>query len=314
MNKVASFLRLVRWPNLVFIALTQVLFYFCILVPLFAQAGQQPVLTFSNLFVIVLASVFIAAGGYIINDYFDINIDQINKPERLIIGKVVSRRWAILWHTVFSLIGVAISFYAGWKLGVWWVGPANFFCTFLLFVYSTTFKKKFLSGNIIISVLTAWTVAILGLVSFYKVFYASEQLAVVSTAKLLRFTILYAGFAFIISLIREAVKDMEDMGGDARYGCKTLPIVAGVNAAKIYTGVWLSVLTIALVVIQFYALQFNWWWLVLYSTLFIIVPLVYLSLQLMKASSAKGFHRLSSISKLIMLTGILSMIFFMLYL
>ena len=170
MNNLPAFFKLIRWPNLFFIALAQALFYFCILLPIFSHSGHAAVFNAWLLAWTIVASVLIAAGGYIINDYFDINIDQINKPGRQIIGKYISRRGAILWHSVLSFFGVLISFYIGWKLGLWWFGVANTGCTFLLFVYSTTFKKRFLSGNIIISVLTAWSVAILGLATFFIVY------------------------------------------------------------------------------------------------------------------------------------------------
>lgn len=314
MQGLSAFLRLIRWPNLVFIALTQVLFQYCILQPIFNTAGAPLLFSPVQLLLVTGASVLIAAAGNIINDYFDINIDRINKPAKLVIGKYVSRRWAILWHTIFSFAGVAISYYLGSKLGIWWMGPANFLCTFLLFVYSTTFKKKLLSGNIIISLLTAWSVAILGLACFYKVFTQQNFYPGLSSARIFRFTILYSAFAFIISLIREAIKDMEDIKGDTKYGCKTLPIVAGMNAAKIYSAVWLVVLAAALVIVQVYALQFGWWIAVVYCIFFIIAPLFYLLKQLKKASVATDYHKLSSTTKWIMLMGILSMIFFRIYL
>src|SRR5688572_14607727 len=144
MTNLVAFFKLIRWPNLFFIALTQALFHFCILLPIFSNAGSPAVFNIPLLGWIIAASVLIAAGGYIINDYFDINIDQINKPGRQVIGKYISRRYAILWHSLLSFFGVLISFYIGWKLGIWWIGVANTGCTLLLFVYSTTFKKRFL--------------------------------------------------------------------------------------------------------------------------------------------------------------------------
>src|SRR6476620_5908767 len=195
MYKVAAFLKLIRWPNLVFIALTQLLFQYCLLQPIFQKSGITPVISGTVLFIILIASVLIAAAGYIINDYFDINIDQINKPGRQFIPRYVTRRWAILWHSLLSFIGVVLSFYAGWKTGVWWIGPANVLCAFLLFVYSTTFIQRFLSGNVIIALLTAWTLAILGLASFYKLYFTVAPDALIK-GRILRFTILYASFAF----------------------------------------------------------------------------------------------------------------------
>jgi 4-hydroxybenzoate polyprenyltransferase len=124
---------------------------------------------------------------------------------------------------------------------------------------------------------------------------------------------LYGGFAFIISLIREAIKDIEDREGDAQYGCRTLPIYAGVRTAKIYIGIWIVVLIAALVILQLYILQFRWWLAIVYCIILIIAPLVYLLMQLRKARAVNDYSKLSSLTKLIMFTGILSMVFFRLY-
>jgi 4-hydroxybenzoate polyprenyltransferase len=125
--------------------------------------------------------------------------------------------------------------------------------------------------------------------------------------------VVYAGFAFIISLVREVIKDIEDMEGDARYGGRTIPIVWGVNVAKMFVAVWLVVLIAAIVILQFYVLQYRWWWSIGYSILFIITPLVRILIRLYRAVSKEDFHRLSDAVKLVMLAGILSMIFFKLF-
>lgn len=314
MNLVAAFLKLIRLPNLFFIAFTQFLFHFCIIQPLFKRVGSDPVFSTDLLGGLVLSSVLIAAAGYIINDYFDINIDQVNKPKGNVVDKIISRRWAMFWHSLLSFAGVVLGFYVGWKLGMLWLGILNFLCSFLLFVYSTTFKKQFVSGNLIISLLTAWTVAIVGGSTFYFVLKHPGHFPNFENNKLLKFTLLYTAFAFIISLIREAIKDMEDIPGDAKYGCRTLPIVWGLQAAKVYTAVWLWVLTGALLVTQFYLLQYRWWWAVLYGLLAITSVCIMILKKLFKASRPEEFHRLSNLSKLVMLTGILSMIFFYFYL
>src|SRR5215217_2022160 len=112
MNQAVAFFKLIRWPNLLFIVLTQLLFHYCLLISVLKKGRMEAVINEPVLFTIVLASVLIAAGGYIINDYFDINIDRINKPERVLIPKYVTRRWAILWHSLFSFMGIGLSFYA----------------------------------------------------------------------------------------------------------------------------------------------------------------------------------------------------------
>ncbi len=310
MRLIAAFLKMIRLPNLVFIALTQVLFQVCIFYPLYAE--DIPADDTRNFILLLVASVLIAGAGYIINDYFDINIDEVNKPEKMVVDKVINRRWAIAWHLILSAAGVLLTILALPVREKWYLVLANIFCVFLLWFYSTTFKRKLLIGNIAISLLTAWTILLIFLskVSFTDAFAAAHP----GQPKFFRFAFLYAGFAFIISLIREAVKDVEDMPGDERYGCRTMPIVWGVNAAKVYIAVWLIILISILIVIQVYILQFQWWWAVVYCGLLIILPLLYIFRKLFKAVTVQDYHQLSTLLKLTMLTGIVSMTFFYFYL
>lgn len=305
MKLATAFLRLVRWQNLVFILLTQFLFYFCIYLPLYHATFD-----FSSFVLLTLASVLIAAAGYIINDYFDLNIDQINKPHRNVINTIISRRWAILWHLILSLLGVVLTAFAV-SFGKWYLIIANIVCVILLWLYSTSFKRQALIGNIVISLLTSWTILVLffWMVPFSAAFGTKDLV----TIKFFRLAFLYASFAFIISVIREAIKDIEDMEGDRKYGCKTLPILAGVTATKVYVAVWLVVLIASLIVLQLYVLQFGWWSPVIYSFITLIIPLLLLFSRLLKAKTAVEFGRLSSFTKWIMLAGILSMIFFRMY-
>ncbi|HUR64851.1 MAG TPA: geranylgeranylglycerol-phosphate geranylgeranyltransferase [Chitinophagaceae bacterium] len=310
MRLIAAFFKLVRLPNLIFMALTQALFQFCIYYTLYK--GAIPSGDLSRFIMLVLASLFIAAAGYIINDYFDINIDEVNKPRRMVVDKVIHRRWAIAWHFMLSASGVLLTVLALPFLQKWYLILANIFCVAMLWLYSTNFKKQLLTGNLVISLLTAWTILI--------IFFSKVDLAAAfgsgdtHQTKFFRLTILYAGFAFIISLIREAIKDMEDMTGDARYGCRTMPIVWGVNATKVYVAVWLIVLIAVLIILQVYVLQFKWWLAVAYSIPAIIFPLLIILFKLRKSVTPANYHGLSVLTKLVMFTGILSMIFFYYYL
>jgi 4-hydroxybenzoate polyprenyltransferase len=256
--------------------------------------------------------MFIAAAGYIINDYFDINIDEVNKPKRMVVDKIIHRRWAIAWHFILSISGILLTALALPFFEKWYLVLANMGCVALLWFYSTNFKKNLLIGNIVISLLTAWAI----LVIFFSKVSVTDAFgeASVSQAKFFRFAFLYAGFAFVSSLIREAIKDIEDMEGDSRYGCRTMPIAWGVNATKVYIAVWMVVLIIMICIIQVYILQFRWWWSVVYCILFLIVPLLSIFSRLFKASLTEHYHRLSTRIKLVMLAGILSMIFFYFYL
>src|ERR1700712_1217423 len=117
-SAILAFFRLVRWPNLVFIALTQSLFYFCIVIPSFYQGlpYQENILKPDKFVLLCLSSVLIAAAGYIINDYFDLHIDRINKPEKVVVEKIIKRRWAIIWHWILSGLGILIGVWLSWKL------------------------------------------------------------------------------------------------------------------------------------------------------------------------------------------------------
>ncbi len=299
-----------RWPNLVFIALTQFLFVYCIQVPIFEDHNIQAVVKGTNFILLCLSSVLIAAAGYIINDYFDLNIDLVNKPEKMVVAKIIRRRWTIVWHVILSITGIAIGFYLDFTTRIFFLGAANVICVVVLFFYSVSLKRKLLSGNILISLLTAWVILV---VTWCEMSRLEEAEVSLVTARILRLTFLYAGFAFIISLIREVVKDMEDIEGDRKYGCTTMPIAWGMNAAKVFVAVWLAVLIALLVIVQFYVLQFNWWFSAIYCIVFIIVPLIWILRKLFKAAVPADFHRLSSVIKLVMFTGILSMVFFKLY-
>ena len=315
MKLLVAFLRLIRWPNLLFIACTQWLFYFSVVDYLRLQKLTIPDFSTHHLlfYLLILASVMIAAAGYIINDYFDRHIDAINKPAKVVVDKAVRRRWAILWHLVFSFSGILISLYISYKTGKWIIVLANIFCVLLLWFYSTTFKKKLLSGNIIIAALTAWVIVVVyffagaGIIN-YDGWHAGIN--GIDIPRLYKFTILYAGFAFIVSLIREVVKDLEDMYGDAKYNCKTMPIIWGVPAAKVFVAVWIVVCIALLAIVQLYAWQSGWWFSAIYSIVLIILPLVFILRNLYKAIIPTDYHRLSSLIKLVMLTGILSMLFF----
>ena len=306
MKTILAFLKLIRWQNLLFIVLTQILYEYCIYLPIYGSHSSN------QLGFIILASVLIAAAGYIINDYFDLNIDQINKPDRVIVNNAVSRRWAIFWHLVLSLLGLFFTVLALPPSLFWYLILANLFSILLLWLYSTNFKKQLLIGNVIISILTSWVILI--------VFFSKSPLSVdnIITAdhreiRLFRLTMLYAGFAFIISLIREVLKDMEDRVGDARYGCRTMPIEWGLPASKVFVAVWIIVLAGTLVILQLYVLAYGWWLSIVYCLLAIVVPLLIVLSKLTAANTQQDFHLLSRYVKAIMFTGILSMLFFYYY-
>lgn len=312
MKLMRAFIKLIRFPNLVYILLTQYLLQYCVLIPVFARYGVTPTLSDGLFFLLSLSTVLVAAAGYIINDYFDINIDQVNKPERVIIDRLISRRWAILFHTLFNIVGVALGFWVGWRIGYPLLGMTQLVCSGLLWFYSTSYKRQVLIGNIVISLLTALTVMVVG---FYEPQLYREVTRVNARAdyELLWLLLCYAGFAFFISMIREIVKDLEDVRGDARLGCRTMPIVYGINASRDVAMV-LSWLLIALIVTaEVVIYPKGWYAAVLYLVAAVQLPMYFVIRRLARAEEQAAFHRISSLVKGVMLTGILSILFFKLY-
>lgn len=317
MKVIVAFIRLIRWPNLFFILLTQTLYYFFLFRP--QLPGEEDIDFYfkgerMGLFGwLMVASVLIAAGGYVINDYFDLKIDRINKPHKVVVDKIIKRRWVILWHGLFSLIGIGLSIYISRRTGNYFIAVGNFVCVIALWFYSTTFKKKILWGNIIIAALAAWVILVMyffvggNLVSFRGWPADAHPF---NAAGLYKLTMLYAAFAFVLTVVREVIKDLEDIPGDAEYGCTTMPIAWGETAAKVFVAVWMVVLIVAAAFSGVYAFQLGWRPGALYVFVGILFPMIVFMWRLRKAVQPENYHRLSTLLKWIMLMGILSMVFF----
>lgn len=313
MKLIVAFFKLIRWPNLLFILLTQILFYHCIVLSHESFSMMEMLKADMPFLLLLMSSFFISAGGYIINDYFDLHIDNVNKPDKVVVEKIIKRRWTIILHLLFSLLGVLLALMVSIITKKWIIFIINIVCVFLLWLYSTRYKKKLLFGNIVISALTAWVILVV-------YFFAGASLINLkgwtihiypyNIKQLFKLTILYSGFAFVVTLIREVVKDLEDMHGDAQFNCETLPIKMGVPATKVFVAVWIVVCMVALLIVQIYAWQVGWWPSAVYSILFIVLPLGMVFKKLFKANTSNDYNQLSGYLKLIMLMGILSMLFF----
>ncbi|MBD2703012.1 geranylgeranylglycerol-phosphate geranylgeranyltransferase [Spirosoma sp. BT702] len=280
-----GFLRLIRVQNLLIVTLTQVLARVFLVGPRpdALYTSHLRLLIDPTLWLLSLSTVCIAAAGYIINDYFDIKIDLINKPERVVIGRYLKRRIAMGVHQVFNVLGCVIGLYLSK-----WVFLADVLSVTLLWFYSAQFKRQPLVGNIIVSLLTALSLIVVA------VYYRQN------TDMLL----IYALFSFGISLIREIIKDMQDIRGDARFGCRTLPIVWGLRRTKYLLYVLISAFIISLLFIALSLHNFR----LNAIFLLLLMPLSWLVYKLVLADKRRDFGYLSNLCKLIMLLGVVSMI------
>ncbi len=275
-NSFEALLKLTRFGNLLIIVLAQ---YFTAAFLI----STNTVFDF-HLFLLSSSTVLIAAAGYIINDYYDIKIDFINKPERVVIGKSIARRYAILFHVVLSFAGIVIGGYLSLT-----IGAINIISVFLLWLYSNNLKRLPLIGNVTVALLTGLSIYLI------EIYYHTGKSMI----------LIYATFAFFMTLIREIIKDMEDLKGDNSFGCKTLPIIMGVRKTKIVIYIIISIFAITVLALnQFYV------GLSVYYFLFcLFIPLLVLLIRLIRADRMKDYAWLSTFSKVIMLLGILSMAF-----
>lgn len=313
MNFLSGFFKLVRGLNLGYIVLTQVLLQYCIIWPYLHHskkiASNFPSLLGFDFALLVFSTVIIAASGYMINDYFDVKIDEVNKPHRVLVDRVLPKRKIMILHVLFNLIGVTIGFCLAWKVGNWKIGFVHVLAASLLWFYSIFLKRQFLIGNLVVGFLTA--LVVLTVLFYDRTFFSGlDQLFAGGSSVVTYFTI-YALFAFLINFIRELIKDMEDIEGDRLGKCKTMPIVWGIKNTKRFTAL-VILLTISLLgFVQMDGLGQTYFAAVKLIYLFLLVqlPLLYVLYKLFKADKPADFRRLSNVIKLTMLTGILFLFF-----
>jgi 4-hydroxybenzoate polyprenyltransferase len=300
-----AFLKLIRTQNLLIIAFTQYMVRWCLLYPLLSVHDFELQLSNFQFFLLVLSTVMIAAAGYIINDYFDVVIDKVNKPERLVIDKGVKRRVAMGAHVIINILAILIAFYVSYQAGSMKLIIFHILCAAGLWFYSTNFKRQFLIGNILISLFTSLVPFIVGIYELMPVqkIYA-EMIDETSLNEEWRFIIGISFFAFITTLIREIIKDMEDVEGDERYGCKTMPIVLGMRTSRNITIV-LAVITMTFLV-YFQTIKWSNGNLLgsLYIGIGLQIPFIYLIYRIITAKEKKDYKIAGNIAKLIMLLGV----------
>jgi len=298
------FLKLIRFPNLIIVVLTQYLLQYLILIPAFEKGGLSPLLDHFHFFLLVLSTLIIAAGGYIINDLEDYEIDLLNKPEKVIINKFISAKNARQLYWGISIFGFLISLYLAFyvdNIPLILIYPI---AVFLLYLYSKSLKKSVLWGNLIVSIFCAFVAGLIIFAERENVFQLNIKNPEYGST-VLEIFIFYLLFAFFATMFREIVKDIEDVDGDKKLGCSTMPIAWGIPAAKgvalFFAMVFLGILGDWIFSVE--KLEVNAG--VVYLVLGVIVPLLFAMLKLLKATTKKEFHFISQLAKYIMLSGIL---------
>ncbi|REG82324.1 4-hydroxybenzoate polyprenyltransferase [Algoriphagus antarcticus] len=243
-----------------------------------------PVLQDYKLYLLVISTLLITAAGYMINDYYDVKIDYVNRPGNVVVGKGIKRRMVIFLHTFLNFIAVGLGILVSPSIAL-----INFVAAFLLWLYSNQLKRKPFIGNFTVALLTGVSIYLIG---FY--FQKSELLILT-----------YAIFAFFLNLIREIIKDIEDRQGDRKHGCRTLPIVLGFRRTKAVIFLIAAVFVCAIFIVTFKLNRP----IIFYYFAGMGIFFMYFMHRIYLADRKDHFTKLSTLAKILMLVGTLSMSF-----
>lgn len=281
----------------------------CLIDTLLGFGGIVP--AFSNLgfSLLVISTVLIAAGGYVVNDYLDTDIDEINKSDKIIVGNAISKKAAWNSYVALSLAGLLAAALPAWEIGNVNYVLIQVISGGLLWFYSYSYKRQILIGNLVVSGLSAIVV----LLPFYYEAMAEDKLYYTDSVNFhfLKVGIVaYTMFAFLTTFSREIIKDMEDMEGDKSAGCKTFPIVAGIVPAKILAILFSFLVMAAVGYFQYLLYEEDDYISLIYFLVAVQLPTLWLVIKTACAKEKNDFHFASTLSKVVMVGGILSMLVF----
>jgi len=295
-----NFLKLIRFQNLIMLAIMQLIFRYGFLdlqkIPLALNDWQYLLL--------VLSTVFIAAGGYLINNVFDKSTDEINKPNDVVVGKGISEAMAYNFYIALNIIGVGVGFYLANV-----IERPGFALLFIvisgtLYLYASGLKQSLLIGNIIVALLLSLSIIIIAIFDLLPMITPANQAGMGLLFKIL---LDYAIFAFIINFIREIVKDLEDVNGDYNQGMNTLPIALGVaRTSRIVFGLSFIPLGLIIYYINENLFSYDLYYATAYGLVLILAPLLYFTIKIFSAKNQKDFNHLSKVLKFVIFFGILS--------
>ncbi|SFU56504.1 4-hydroxybenzoate polyprenyltransferase [Pustulibacterium marinum] len=295
-----QYLKLVRWPNLLIILVTQAVFKYFLIDYYF----QETAMTNWQFWLLSLATICIAAAGYIINDIEDVDADMINRPDAVVIKKHISEKAAFNLFLILNCIGMILGFYLSYAVGQPNYAIIFVFSSGLLYLYATRFKSIIIVSNILISLLTAISILMVGVFTILPIMIANDAYVEMSKYIFIQLLI-YAGFAFLINFLREIVKDAEDIDGDYNQEIQTIPIALGLKR----TGIVVAIVTLAVaasVFILLYTQLYRFDIIIYYGILAILAPLIFIAIKAFMASKKKDFTLLKHLLKGVMITGIAS--------
>ena len=303
----SNWFRLFRLTNLLIIILTQILVWLFIIKPLYNSQGIELQLSPFDFILLLMATVLIAAGGYIVNDIYDIDVDDFNKRPNIIGRKLsVNSAWTI--YFVLNIIAFIAGFYLALQAGSLQLGFIFAVIAGMLYLYSSRYQNKLLWGNLIVAFSTAMVLLLVWLFEFMYLrnnpdafLNALDIMPVIS-----RFVWSFTLFAFLVSLIREFIKDVQDIDGDKRFGSYTMAISLGIPVMKTIVSIGIIIGIILLAIAQYFLLQNGYRYAFWYLILTVQMMLIYLLITILRARNSKDFYWPSLLAKFILLAGVLS--------
>jgi 4-hydroxybenzoate polyprenyltransferase len=302
----SPYLKIIRPLNLIIIAATMYLMRYCVIFSFLSYNNMSLQINDFNFLLLVLATVFIAAGGYVINDYYDVRADMINKDcNSQIVGTTLLLKSAMRYYIILTFTGLILGTWFAINIGNWNFSTLFLLVAGLLWFYSTTYKAMAFVGNLLVSSLIALVPLLVVIFEMIKFKETSADLlknGEVNYMPIFYFVAGFAAFAFLTTLIREIIKDIEDIEGDKKTKKKTFPIIAGIKTTK-YVIYFLIIIEIAaLYLVYFKYLQDNYS--LYYFTIAIAIPLLISLIKIIKAKETKQFKAVSNLLKLTMITGL----------
>ena len=300
----ASFLNLIRFPNLLAIAFTQYVIRYAVILPLSQIHGVEFQLGGFTFFCLVFSTMCTAAAGYAINDYFDVKTDKINRPGRVIVGKYISRRKTMMLHIILCAVGVLSGGYVTWAAGIPGLVIIYIMVAGMLWLYSAIYKQMFLIGNIVVALFCA-LVPMMPLLDIPPIYGIYRQF-LLDTGTNLNFTVFWilgvAAFAFLTTLSHEIIRDAEDFEGDVAYGCRSVPVVLGESCTKwTIIGVNASIVAMLCIVYGWFLRYVAGWFSFFYILILLVVPVICISWKVHRATTNDDYRRAGNWMKLVML-------------
>lgn len=314
--KILEVIKLSRPINLVIIGLTMLTIRYFILRPMLETNNFVLQMSLLDFCLLIFSVQLITAAGNIINDYFDQKADRINKPNNVIVGVTVKRRWAMALHIVLNIVAFIISVYLSFKVGIWKLCIIHLFAIFSLWYYSLVLKKTLLVGNILVAMMTGLVPLIVALyeiplaikeygdevAKFFEQLYPTED-PLSYFMIMYNFSLGFALFAFLLNFIREIQKDMADVEGDKAVGARTLPILWGIKIGKLFVCIFIILSVALLFCCYYFVLNDNVT--LLYLSITVAIPMLVSFYLTIKATSRNQFILAGNIIKIAMLDGII---------